>query len=91
MHAISTKTSIEMEKNEKMMEGIFSSCQKDAGVLVDDVINYTIIENNTNTADFLANIYVEHGFLERAQSLFDRMPSWELISWNSLIAQYAKS
>ena len=83
------------------MEGIFSSTkdqtkefeniyQKDAGSLVDDVVNYRIPENNGNTADLLANMYAEHGFLERAQSLFDGMPSWALSSWNSLIVQFAK-
>ncbi|KAI3732704.1 hypothetical protein L1987_63911 [Smallanthus sonchifolius] len=47
------------------------------------------LQNNLIVGNALVTIYGKHRMMCKAQQVFERMPHWDLVTWNTLIGGYA--
>lgn len=66
-------------------------CDLDMGRYVHHYIEVTGIEIDQIVKNSLLDMYVKCGSLHSAQTVFDRMPDKNVVSWTSICSAYAKS
>ncbi|KAD1930832.1 hypothetical protein E3N88_15629 [Mikania micrantha] len=47
------------------------------------------LQNNLIVGNALVMMYMKHRMMREAENVFERMPCWELVTWNTLIGGYA--
>eukprot|EP00250_Pteridium_aquilinum_P018648 c24150_g3_i1 orf=135-2882(-) len=55
-----------------------------------EVAKEGLLESSLVVGSAVMDMYVKCGWLERAQEVFDKLPVRDVVTWNSLIAGYAK-
>lgn len=60
------------------------------GILIHEVIMFMGLEINVFVGSSLINLYVENGYINRARTLFDKMPVRDCVLWNVMLLGYVK-
>ncbi|XVF86111.1 hypothetical protein PTKIN_Ptkin18bG0014700 [Pterospermum kingtungense] len=60
------------------------------GILIHEAIMLMGFEMNVFVGSSLINFYVENGYINRARSLFDKMPVRDCVLWNVMLIGYVK-
>ncbi|XWS20755.1 hypothetical protein CRYUN_Cryun31cG0129800 [Craigia yunnanensis] len=60
------------------------------GTLIHEVIMLMVFEVNVFVGSSLINLYVENGYINRARTLFDKMPVRDYVLWNVMLNGYVK-
>ncbi|KAI5056119.1 hypothetical protein GOP47_0029640 [Adiantum capillus-veneris] len=64
--------------------------RESAGKLHDHILRIRVLERHTAVGNALVNMYVNFRMLGKAHEVFEQLPLKNVISWNTLIAGYAK-
>ena len=56
----------------------------------DKIARQGLLHNNIVLGGALVNMYAKCGDVSKARKVLDGMPSWNVVSWNALIARYAR-
>eukprot|EP01018_Ginkgo_biloba_P000317 Gb_38242 [translate_table: standard] len=84
-----------VKPNSKTFASVISACAKLATLEHGMDIHEEIIRSGFQCEIFVMNalvdMYVKCGSTEKARSVFDKMPQWNVISWTAMISGYAQN